>query len=95
MVKGSLAEEREPRKVQVELVESEDGLTIRLRDEGGVFSRFLWSSRTEKMPERTAVVMRKMEVSVETEAEVETDPEAECRKRRHQQRLNWSLRAHA
>ena len=37
MVEGSLAEEREPRNVQVELVESEGGLTIRLRDAGGIF----------------------------------------------------------
>ena len=37
MVEGSLAVEREPHNVQVELVESEDGLTIRLRDAGGFF----------------------------------------------------------
>ena len=37
MVEGSLAEVREPRNVQVELDAGEDGLTIRLRDAGGVF----------------------------------------------------------
>ena len=37
MVEGSLAEEREPRNVQMELVESEGSLTIRLRDAGGIF----------------------------------------------------------
>ena len=37
MVEGLLAEEREPRNVQVELDAGEDGLTIRLRDAGGVF----------------------------------------------------------
>ena len=37
MIEGSLAEEREPRNVQVELVSEEGSLTIRLRDAGGVF----------------------------------------------------------
>lgn len=37
MIDGSLAEEREPQNVQVELVAGEGGSTIRLRDAGGVF----------------------------------------------------------
>jgi hypothetical protein len=37
MVDGSLAEEREPRNVQVELTDSEEGVMIRLMDASGVF----------------------------------------------------------
>ena len=37
MVEGKLSEEREPRNVQVDVVEGEGSPTIRLRDAGGVF----------------------------------------------------------
>ena len=48
MVEGSLAVEREPHNVQVELVESEDGLTIRLRDAGGFFLQIPAEQRDRK-----------------------------------------------
>ena len=48
MVEGTLAEEREPHNIQVELVESEGGLMIRLRDAGGIFLEIPPEQRDEE-----------------------------------------------
>lgn len=37
MIEGKLSADREPRNVQVDLLETAAGIVIKLRDEGGVF----------------------------------------------------------
>ena len=47
MIEGKLAEDREPRNVQVDVAGSESGSTIRLRDASGIFLEILPADRED------------------------------------------------
>ena len=77
MVEGSLSEDREPRNVQVDLVGSESGTIIRLRDTDGVFLDIMPPDDPDEEEGSAGSRRGTGDQEVGEETEMETEMEAE------------------
>ena len=101
MVEGSLAEEQEPRNVQVELTDSEEGMRSDFEMIAVFFSRYPRAHRTQVAAERemgrkTEMERKVREMGADTEVSEEGEPEAVGRvvtKLRRRLRRSWRPRA--